>query len=1020
MRTSIPRTIGAGLLAAVLGAGMAQAADQFYPGVVQVKIYGGNIAGTPMNGTTVSDLLKDPSYPALPAVQAYVPYLEWQNAESAGLGTINDLPTDYDNNYGMQVRGVLMPKTSGNYVFYLAADDGADFWLSTDETTASMVKIVEETAWNNYRNWEGKPASDGTLLPQRKSGVIPLEAGKKYPFLGHLKEGTGGDHFSIAMLPEGQAPVNPDPANSIVGTLPIDRDQLGYVGPSVRGYFSQPQSATVNAGQTVTFKAEPNDGGTGTEVPTGVQWYGPAGAIAGATLGSYTTPPLHPSDNNGRYHMVATFPGGTAISDEATVTVNSDTVVPTLRAGSSPSYNKVTVTYSEPVDGADNKANYTLTAAGSPVAINSVTAVSPSLYELNTATYPGDVAMVLKVNANVKDYAGNLVTPSTANFRSFKFVTGTVVWEQWDGVGFNSPTSFIDAKLGYDGMEPTDPTPPKTKENSNKWVVTGSNWDNHGGSVTGWIVPPETGDYVFYTSSDDSTILMLSTDENPANKKKIATDPQWKGAREWNDNLRGGEPLDGSNNNWNSGRVSNATTDNPEGDRDYYNRSDLWPNTEWPAGHTIHLEAGKRYFMQSAFWEGCCGYAVGVTYRLASEDPGVITNGQETRLLGDLIGIFADPTQFPPTITTQPEDNLTIPLGGTATLTVAADDPSGLGMTYQWTWNGRDIAGATNASYTFASATTLQTGQYRVKVSNAYGTVTSGGSGDTGPYPTVVMVSGTPETAIFTIEAEDFDYDNGKTMPEASAMPYLGGAYQGLNAIYNVDYQNAESIDPGSWTMKYRTGDTAVAGTQVAVGGPANWGQWMMTRFGVWDMEINYNIGWIGGGDWGNYTRTFPTPAKKYWVFSAQAYQGVGNGELHSTVGIVTGGVGTTTQTVELFGTMNAQGSGNWGRNNLVAMTDGDDGPVKTVELGGTKTIRWNQDSGDADYLVFYPADAPPVQPTISAAPNAQGQPVITFTGKLYEASDIAGPYTVNNSATSPFTVTGGAGAAKFYRAGSQ
>ena len=84
-----------------------------------------------------------------------------------------------------------------------------------------------------------------------------------------------------------------------------------------------------------------------------------------------------------------------------------------------------------------------------------------------------------------------------------------------------------------------------------------------------------------------------------------------------------------------------------------------------------------------------------------------------------------------------------------------------------------------------------------------------------------------------------------------------------------------------------------------------------------------------------------------------------------------------------------AQGTGDWSRNNLVAMTDSVSGAVKTVELGGTKTIRWTYNSGDADYLISYPASVP--APTISVGTNPQGQPVLTFTGALLGADAVTG-----------------------------
>lgn len=45
---------------------------------------------------------------------------------------------------------------------------------------------------------------------------------------------------------------------------------------------------------------------------------------------------------------------------------------------------------------------------------------------------------------------------------------------------------------------------------------------NYGVRVRGYVCPPTTGNYVFFIGSDDESQLFLSTDANPANKRKIA------------------------------------------------------------------------------------------------------------------------------------------------------------------------------------------------------------------------------------------------------------------------------------------------------------------------------------------------------------------------------------------------------------------------------------------------------------------------------------------------------------------
>jgi hypothetical protein len=59
--------------------------------------------------------------------------------------------------------------------------------------------------------------------------------------------------------------------------------------------------------------------------------------------------------------------------------------------------------------------------------------------------------------------------------------------------------------------------------------------DNFGVRYRGYICPPETGNYTFYIASDNGGELWLSTDDNVANKRRIAFMPScnWANAQEW-------------------------------------------------------------------------------------------------------------------------------------------------------------------------------------------------------------------------------------------------------------------------------------------------------------------------------------------------------------------------------------------------------------------------------------------------------------------------------------------------------
>ena len=57
--------------------------------------------------------------------------------------------------------------------------------------------------------------------------------------------------------------------------------------------------------------------------------------------------------------------------------------------------------------------------------------------------------------------------------------------------------------------------------------------DNWGGRMRGYIIPPETGDYTFWTASDDDSEVWLSTDETPANAKMICNVEGWVNYQDW-------------------------------------------------------------------------------------------------------------------------------------------------------------------------------------------------------------------------------------------------------------------------------------------------------------------------------------------------------------------------------------------------------------------------------------------------------------------------------------------------------
>lgn len=242
------------------------------------------------------------------------------------------------------------------------------------------------------------------------------------------------------------------------------------------------------------------------------------------------------------------------------------------------------------------------------------------------------------------------------------------------------------------------------------------------------------------------------------------------------------------------------------------------------------------------------------------------------------------------------------------------------------------------------------------------------------------FTTGQLSSTIFVIEAEDFDYDGGQANPlkgtpglDVNIMPYLGGAYDGISAVEGIDYNNDDAEDGsvyrtetddsgGNEVSMYRSDNAAPGngkGDVIAING---------SERGSYTTVANYNIGWVGGGNWNNYTRNFPNNGQGGWwkVYAALSYGGDADGQLSGTLAKVTAGFGTPDQTTEMVGSFSAPGSGGWGANNLVRMKNASGGDA-LIKLIGTNTVRFNMVSGDFNFLIF--SAAPPPPPFVESGP---------------------------------------------------
>lgn len=112
--------------------------------------------------------------------------------------------------------------------------------------------------------------------------------------------------------------------------------------------------------------------------------------------------------------------------------------------------------------------------------------------------------------------------PASALFRNNPVTTGTITHERWTGI---SGTAVSQIPLS---------TAPNTTGTLTSIEIPVNTADNFGTRIRGYVIPSTSGSYTFYISGDDDCELWLSTDDNPANKVRIANVSGWTSSREWN------------------------------------------------------------------------------------------------------------------------------------------------------------------------------------------------------------------------------------------------------------------------------------------------------------------------------------------------------------------------------------------------------------------------------------------------------------------------------------------------------
>ncbi len=192
----------------------------------------------------------------------------------------------------------------------------------------------------------------------------------------------------------------------------------------------------------------------------------------------------------------------------------------------------------------------------------------------------------------------------------------------------------------------------------------------------------------------------------------------------------------------------------------------------------------------------------------------------------------------------------------------------------------------------------------------------------------------------YTFEAEDWDYGTGQYVDN----PQIN-AYAGVDGgVADVDQHCPDNVH----SYAYRGGALAGFGLNNETAGdlprPSNVG------------FQDYDVGFTSGGNWGNYTRHYPSGIFNIYVRASRGDGGTVSDA--GSVAQVTSGYQTTSQSTSQIGTYNVSSTGNWQKYGWNAVRVAGNLARFTGD-GSLKTLRVTIDSGghNQNCFLLMPAD---------------------------------------------------------------
>lgn len=127
-------------------------------------------------GGAIGDLTQDPRFPNQPDSRKQLDRCE--------------LGPETTTSFGAEISGWLHPPATGEYTFWITADDAGELWLSPNEQRETKRRICRTETYVTPEDW--------TKSPAQRSERIHLVAGRRYYLEALLKQAGGSAGLAVA------------------------------------------------------------------------------------------------------------------------------------------------------------------------------------------------------------------------------------------------------------------------------------------------------------------------------------------------------------------------------------------------------------------------------------------------------------------------------------------------------------------------------------------------------------------------------------------------------------------------------------------------------------------------------------------------------------------------------------------------------------------------------------------------------------------------------------------------------